>query len=113
MLGYGVGALVRFKCNEETHPKKQGTTRETSRSDKGQGTRTGQPERPTGKARKRRPDRANPTSLPWELERDARGRQETTLLFRSEGAGSWVGALCLLLGSWVGARGQCTEPSAC
>ena len=85
-LTEGVGALVRFRRKGETLTKKPGTTREPTRSDRApQRTRTGQPERPTGKARRRRPDRADPTSLPWELERDARGRrQETTLPFRSE-----------------------------
>ena len=84
-LTEGVGTLVRFRRKGETLTKKPGTTREATRSDRApQRTRTGQPERPTGKARRRRPDRADPTSLPWELERDARGRQETTLPFRSE-----------------------------
>ena len=39
--------------------------------------------------------------------------REQLYLSVSEGAGSSVGALCLLLGSRVGARGQCIEPSAC
>ena len=110
--------LGRCPCPYQTlqrkHPRRnrddQGSSQER------QGTRTGQPEQPTGTETKRRPGRADPTCLPRELERDARGRQGTTQpeqhnLSVFESAGSWVGALCLLLGSRVGARVQCTEPS--
>ena len=69
MLGYGVGAPEETGDDQENNQERQST-------------RTGQPERPTGTARRRRPVRADPTSLPWELERDARGRQRTTLPFR-------------------------------
>ena len=98
-----VGELVCFRRKGETLTKKPGTTREATRSDRAQQrTRTGQPERPAGKARRRRPDRADPTSLPLELERDARGRQETTLPFRPE---------CRPFFARFQGQGQCTKPS--
>ena len=78
--GSGVGALVAQNRYQRHRKKKH--TKGRDRSQEQRRTGTSQPERPTGKARKRRPDRADPTSLPWELERDARGRQKTSLPFR-------------------------------
>ena len=79
LAGSGVGALVAQNRYTRLQEK---TTKGRDRSQQRHGTRTGQPERPTGTARGRRPNRADPTSLPQELERAARGRQKTTLPFR-------------------------------
>ena len=104
-LTEGVGALVRFRRKGETLTKKPGTTREATRSDRApQRTRTGQPERPTGKARRRRPNRADPTSPSlgsWNV-MPAVGRKQLYLSVLSAGPS--------LHGFWVGARGQCTKP---
>ena len=75
-----------------------------------QGTRTGQPERPTGTETKRTPGRADPTSLPfgsWNV-MPAVGREQLYLSDLRRFLGR-----CSLHGSRVGARGQCTDPPAC
>ena len=91
MLGYGVGAPVRFKHNEETP------------GDRGPGLANQSDQQ----AKQGNADQTEPTRHPshgsWNV-MPAVGREKLYLSV-FDCAGSWVGALCLLLGSRVGARG--------
>ena len=79
-------APVKIGCSDLLQTSRRNTHERPEKhrdsSQERQGTRTGQPARPTGTATKRRPGRVDPTSLPQELESDARGQQKTTQPFQ-------------------------------
>ena len=96
----------RCPCSAEAQQTRQEKTHKRLGQQPGA---AGHQDRPTRATNRHSKDTQTPTTL---QESEAPGRQRKSLPFRFfDCTGSWVGALCLLLGSGVGARGQCTEPS--